>query len=323
VSAPFVAVVGTVNLDTIVTADGGRLESLGGILYNAIPLGALLENTGLRVKLFGRLGAEHREQAIRLLAPFPAVDATTLIADPGGTNRSLLDYSSGAERREVVEMRVAELSVDDLHGAAGARAVLVNMISGRDVTRETLAEIRRRSRAEFLLDVQALARTFESPRRPRVVPHFREWCGLFDVVRGNEEEIAYFGGVPGDASAAVVRILGAGAKEVLATRGERGAWRATLRAGRLERLEVPPDRWEEAADPTGCGDSFLAGVCAGRVTGMNPLAACRLGSYVAARVAGLSGLGSLVALRGIGARAAERPEWAALAARRALPGARG
>jgi sugar/nucleoside kinase (ribokinase family) len=314
VSAPFVAVVGTVNLDTIVTAEGRRLESLGGILYNAIPLGALLENTDLRVKLYGRLGREHREQAIRLLEPFPAVDATTLIADPAGTNLSLLDYSGGGERREEVEMRVAPLSADDLRGAADARAVLVNMISGRDVAQETLGELRRRSRAEFLLDVQALARTFETPRRPRVVPQFRQWCRLFEVVRGNEEEIAHFGGAPGDAGAAAERILEAGAEEVLATRGGRGAWRATRGSGRVEWVEIPPDPWEPAHDPTGCGDSFLAGVCAGRVTGMDSLAACRLGSYVAARVAALSGLGSLVALRGIGARAAERqPEWAALA----------
>jgi sugar/nucleoside kinase (ribokinase family) len=192
--------------------------------------------------------------------------------------------------------------------------VLVNMISGRDVERETLRLLRRRSHAEFLLDVQALARTFEMPRRPRIVQHFREWCALFDVVRGNEEEIAHFGGVPGDAVAAAERILDAGVAEVLATRGGRGAWRATRRGGRVERVEVAPDPWEPAHDPTGCGDAFLAGVCAGRVTGMDPSAACRLGSYVAARVAALSGLGSLVALRGIGARAAERqPEWAALA----------
>jgi len=314
VSAPFVAIVGTVNLDTIVTADGRRVESLGGILYNAIPLAALLERTGVGVKLFARLGAEHREQAIRLLSGFPAVDATTLVADPAGTNLSLLDYSAGGERREVVEMRVSPLEPRDLRGAAAARVLLVNMISGRDVGRETLAGLRRASAATFLLDVQALARTFDSPRRPRVVRHREEWCRLFDVVRGNEEEIAYFGGHPDDPVAAAERILADGVSEVIATRGEQGAWHATRRGSRVEVVTVPPDPWAPAQDPTGCGDAFLAGVCVGHVLGLSPLEAARLGSYTAARVAALSGLESLLALRGIGGEAAARdPAWATLA----------
>jgi sugar/nucleoside kinase (ribokinase family) len=314
-SRPFVAVIGTVNLDTIVTADGRRLESLGGILYNAIPLGALLESTGISVKLFGRLGPEHREQAIRMVEPFSAVDATTLVADPGGTNLSLLDYSRGGERREEVEMRVKSLSPEDLLGAEGARAVLVNMISGQDVTRETLGELRRASSADFLLDVQALARTFATPRRVRVVPHRTEWCRVFDVVRGNEEEIAHFGGVPNDTAKAAEQILREGPREVLATRGERGSWRASLGPGGLTRVEVPPDPWQPAADPTGCGDAFLAGVCAGRVVGLDPVTACRLGSYAASRVAGLSGIESLGELRSLAAEAVDRdPAWSALAA---------
>jgi sugar/nucleoside kinase (ribokinase family) len=316
VSAPFVAVVGTVNLDTIITAEGRRLESLGGILYNAIPLAALLENTGVLVKPWARLGPEHREWALRLLEPFPAVDARTLIADPNGTNRSVLDYSEGGERREEVSMRVAALSPDDLLGTIPARAVLVNMISGRDITPETLAAIRRRSGAHFLLDVQALARTFDTPRRPRIVPHREEWCRLFDVVRGNEEEIAHFGGVPEDATAAAERILRSGVGQVITTRGEKGSWHAVLVDDRLAVVDVPPDPWEPTKDPTGCGDSFLAGVCAGRVVGMSPAAAVRLGSFTAGKVAALSGLESLGALRGIGEEAARRdPEWAALALR--------
>ena len=76
---------------------------------------------------------------------------------------------------------------------------------------------------------------------------------------------------------------------------------------------MQPDPRTRADDPTGCGDAFLAGVCAGLVTGLDGVEACRLGSYAAARVAALSGLESLTALRGLGAAAARRkPEWAAL-----------
>ena len=46
VTAPrTVAVVGTVNRDHIVDAAGGHSVSLGGILYNTLVLGALLDGT--------------------------------------------------------------------------------------------------------------------------------------------------------------------------------------------------------------------------------------------------------------------------------------
>ncbi len=325
----FVAVVGTVNLDSIVTADGARHESLGGILYNGIVLGHLLEGTGIRVRLCARLGAEHREEALRLLADVPAVDPSGLIADPGGTNVSHLDYSQGPERVEWVEFRVAPLVPKDLAGIESARAILVNMISGRDLTPATVRVFRECSPALFLLDVQALVRSAEKPRRTRPVSGWQEWCSLFDVVRGNECEIKYLCNSSDSLDEALRRILEAGAGEVLATRGAAGSLRATLEKERLdgershserlreERLhieEIPAVRCERPLDPTGCGDAYLAGVCAARVLGLAPDVAPHLGSYVASRVVALRGLAELAALRGIREEAAAAdPRFAPLA----------
>jgi sugar/nucleoside kinase (ribokinase family) len=302
VSAPFVSVVGTVNHDRIVTADGRHLESLGGILYNAVPLAALLEGTGVRVRLHGRLGAEHRREAERLLAPFPLADASGLIADGAGTNASFLDYSGPGDRVERVELRVAPLSGEDLAGVAGAKAVLVNMVSGRDLSRETAARLRRACAARFFLDVQALTRTNDAPRRPRAVPDWREWCACFDVIRGNEVEICHFAGLPGDVAGAMRRILDAGADEVLVTRGEEGSLRAGRGRTEVEKLDAFPSA--AGSEVTGCGDSFLAGVCAGWVLGLSGMRAASLGSWTAAQMADLAGLDAARALRGLRLRAA-------------------
>jgi sugar/nucleoside kinase (ribokinase family) len=310
----FVAVAGTVNLDSIVTADGARRESLGGILYNCVVLGHLLEGTGIRVRLCARLGAEHREEALRLLADVPAVDPSGLIADAGGTNVSHLDYSQGPERIEWVEFRVPPLVPKDLAGIESARAILVNMISGRDLTPVTVRVFRECSSALFLLDVQALVRSAEKPRRTRAVSGWQEWCPLFDVVRGNELEIKYLCDSPDSLDEALRRILEAGAGEVLATRGAAGSLRATLAEERLRTEEVPAVRCERPLDPTGCGDAYLAGVCAARVLGLAPDVAPHLGSYVASRVVALRGLAELAALRGIREEAAAAdPRFAALA----------
>lgn len=304
--APFVAVVGTVNHDVIVNPDGRVHDSLGGILYNAIPLAALLEGTGVRVRTFGRLGKEHRAEAAARLAPFPAASAQDLIVDANGTNLSRLDYRGGADRVETVEMRVAPLSASDLAPVAAGAAVLVNMISGRDVEREVLADLRARSTGLFFLDVQALARTTDTPRRSRIVPDGPDWAAGFDVVRGNEDEIAHLGGTPGDPRTAAKRLLDAGAGEVLVTRGKNGAWRFDGSGSET----VPAFPCANPVDPTGCGDAFLAGVVAGRVRGLEASVAARLGAYVASRVAGLSGLESFTELKGLGEAArAHVPGW--------------
>lgn len=308
-----VAVVGTVNRDVIVGRDGTRHESLGGILYNAIPLAALLQGSGIAVRPVGRLGADDLEEARDLLAPFPGIDPSGLRADPSGTNLSLLDYSHGGERVEEVRCRVAALDEADLAPARGARAWLVNMISGRDLTAETLGRLRARENGLFLLDIQALARTTDTPRRSRTVPEFAAWSRLFHVVRGSEVEVAHFGGSPGDPGAAAARILAAGAGEVLATRGERGArrWTSSVPGGpAAQESAFPAVACPRPVDPTGCGDAFLSAVCAGRVLGLAPEEAVRLGTYVGSRVLGLSGLESLTALRDLRAEAAAfEPRW--------------
>ncbi len=306
----FVAVVGTVNRDVVIAPDGSVRESLGGILYNAIPLAALLEGTGIRVRPLGRLGREDRAEAMDLLAPFPAIDAGTLIEDPAGTNLSRLDYSGGGERVEEVRMRVRALDDADLGAGRGALAWLVNMISGADVTVQTLARVRAGEPGRFLLDIQALARSPDTPRRPRTVEDFAAWSRLFHVVRGSEAEVSCFGGVPGDLRAAVRRILDAGAREVIATRGERGA-RAWIPAPEGPReTSVPAGPCERPVDPTGCGDAFLSAVCAGRVLGLDDRESLRLGAFTGSRVLGLSGLQSLVALRDLREEALDyEPAW--------------
>jgi sugar/nucleoside kinase (ribokinase family) len=314
-SVPFVAIVGTINRDVIRTPAGRTHESLGGILYNALTLGALLEGTGIGVRPVGRLGAEDRDAARRLLAAFSCVDPDGLIVDGSGTNSCVLEYDEAGGRREEVALRVDPLHPRDLAPLLGARAVLVNMISGRDVTPSTLAPLRRATDARFFLDVQALARTLESPRVPRPVPAWREWCALFDVVRGNELEIAHFAGERRDEARAVAALLDAGPSEVLVTRGASGGtryWRdGSVRAETYEAWPAP-----EATDTTGCGDAFLSGVCAAHAFGMAPDAALRLGAYVAAEVACLAGLESMRRLAGVRDRAREADSRLA-----ALPGA--
>jgi sugar/nucleoside kinase (ribokinase family) len=309
---PFVAVLGTVNRDVIVDGSGARRESLGGILYNAIALGALFQGKGISVRPIGRLGAADRREAIDILSAFPSIEADALIEDPAGTNLSILDYRDDAsgDRVERVEMRVPPLGDADLQAARGGVACLVNMTSGRDVEREVLARFRAAERGLFVLDVQALARTRGVPRAPRLVPDFESWSAIFPIVRGSESEIAHFGGDVEDVAASAGRILDAGAREVIVTRAELGGSCYRTERGARTRIDYGAVPCARPVDPTGCGDTFLSGVCAARVLGFPADESLRLGAFVASRVIGLAGLEELCALRTIVDEAiAFEPAW--------------
>ena len=94
-------------------------------------------------------------------------------------------------------------------------------------------------------------------------------------------------------------------RALLVTRGERGSARVVRRARGLARKEFAARVSGPLVDPTGCGDSFLAGVVGARVLGLNPDASVRFGAWVAGRVATLRGLAALRSLAGLRQRAAE------------------
>jgi len=124
--------------------------------------------------------------------------------------------------------------------------------------------------------------------------------------------IAFGGGA--DLEDSLRRVLAAGPAEAIATLGEGGSLRA-FRSGEIAFQRIPAFPAPPPIDPTGCGDSYLSGLCAAAALGAVPADAPLLGAWTAARVAAVSGLEALVTLRGGRDRAArDEPRLAALAA---------
>lgn len=306
---PTIALLGTINFDRVVTERGETFESLGGILYNAMALAAIFDDAPVRVRIASRVGGEHLGEVRDLLGALASVDPRGLLVSPSGTNLSLLEYVGEGVRRERVELRAAPLTFDEVSFLADSDLILVNMISGQDIALADLRSLRKISSAHFFLDVQALARTLESPRVPRTVDDWREWAALFHTVRGNEAEVTAFAGGAPDSETAAWRILAAGAEVVLVTAGELGS--RVFCAG--DSPDDPP--WatsitayprEHCVDVTGCGDSYDAAYCAGRLARFSPIDAARFASFLGSEVAGVSGLPAIHRLRGVRSRAASQ-----------------
>ncbi len=125
---------------------------------------------------------------------------------------------------------------------------------------------------------------------PDLMPGVRAFLPHVDYLLPNEEQALMLSGASTPEGAATA-LLAEGPKGVIVTLGAAGSLVATA-AGltRVPALDVP------VVDTTGCGDAYCAGFAAGLLRGRDVLGAARLGTAVAARVAG--GLGSDAGLDG-------------------------
>lgn len=259
-----VTVIGTINRDTIVLPGGERRESFGGILYNVSALSGL-GGECLEVYPVCNLGYDVYDQVTGALKNYANVRLDGVIKVRRKNNHALLLIDETNEREEILKNRVPALSFAQIKPFLQADAVLVNFISGFDVTLGTLRRIRKNTDALIFADVHSFTlgvrrdgrRFLRTPRR------WREYLKLVDVVQCN---LAEFGVLSGKQlrSAREVRdfgsyILGLGPKALLVTLGAEGAV-MIYKQGKTRKLkECAGLKVRGFKDATGCGDIFTAG----------------------------------------------------------------
>ncbi|MER5623188.1 PfkB family carbohydrate kinase [Streptosporangium sp. NPDC002544] len=125
---------------------------------------------------------------------------------------------------------------------------------------------------------------------PDLMQGVRSFLPHVDYLLPNEEQALLMSGA-GSAEEAALALLGEGPSAVLVTLGADGSLIAEAEGvTRVPALDV------EVVDTTGCGDAYCAGFIAGLVDGRDVAGSARLGTALAARVAG--GLGSDAGLDG-------------------------
>jgi len=278
-------VIGTFVWDVIHGRDplSAPVEEWGGITYSLSAFDAALppewELVPL-VKVGDDLAPKAREflRGLRRLAP----DAQP-IAVPYRNNRVELYYTDSERRSEVLSGGIPGWSwlglsplVRDLD------ALYVNLISGFELDLPTAQLLRQHFAGPIYCDLHSLVLAVQSDglRTPRPLPGIAEWCGCFDLLQVNEDELAM---LAPDGMALAATALANGVRSLVVTLGARGIVHFTApgferlddlrrdapgaprvaRAGSLGALRTPlvPSRVAQVAgggDPTGCGDVWGA-----------------------------------------------------------------
>jgi hypothetical protein len=254
------------------------VEEWGGATYALSGLDAGLPDDWEIVPLM-KIGADlgHRAREFTRSLSRLASDAA-LVEVPYPNNRVELRYQSDERRTEILTGGVPGwtwLGLKPLLETAGLDALYINFISGWELDLETAQLIRQHFRGPIYCDLHMLVMAVQPSglRTPRPLPGVRDWCGCFDLLQVNEDEMAMMAPDPMTLAATA---LHAGTRCLMVTLGKRGAvYFAASDFDHLEDLRrprplgaavgpirtalVPAERViSDGGDPTGCGDVWGA-----------------------------------------------------------------
>jgi sugar/nucleoside kinase (ribokinase family) len=282
-----IALVGTINRDTIRTADGVETESYGGLLYSILALAEIV-TPGTRIYPIVNVGADMRAVVENMLAGYSSVRHDGIRIVPEKNTHCYLQYDDQGRKQETLLGGVPELTIDQIAPFLNVDAICFNFITGMELSLPVLQEVRRRASGRILMDLHSLTLGIDEARRRfwRVPPQWEAWTACADVVQMNEQEAALLHGAPLDGEADTRRfgeaVLRRGSKVVLVTRNRLGADAIfTNGTGAVEVHRSPPVPAGPARDETGCGDTFLMGFTWSLLKDGDPIAASRFAKTVA------------------------------------------
>ena len=277
------------------------VEEWGGITYSLSALDAALPDDWEIVPLM-KVGTDLAPRArqfigsLRRLAPDAA-----LVEVPYPNNRVELRYFSEERRTETLSGGVPGWNwpaLKPLLDSARLDAIYVNFLSGWELDLATAEELRRWFHGPMYADLHMLVMAVQADGLmvARPLSHVREWCGCFDLLQANEDEIAM---MAPDPMALAATAMHAGACCLSVTLGRRGAvyfaapgfhrlsdlpeTRRGGGTGPVRTALVPVEAVVSPADPTGCGDVWGATHFSRLLAGDSLEKAIRAAHHAAAR----------------------------------------
>lgn len=292
-----ITVIGHLCLDSIRHADGRVTESWGGIYFSLATLAHLLPPGDTVVPVFG-VGKNEHAKFMEHLASFPNVDTSGIFRMPGPTNSVSLSYDSPARRTEVSRDIPEPIPWKRIQPACDSDLILVNMISGFDLTLETLDEIRMRTREKqtpVFFDVHSLTLGLRhnAERFHRPVELWRRWLFMLHTVQMNAEEVSVLSPERYDEENLVKQALALNTHALSITRGGDGCSLFINNKKHIIRRDFAAAATGDTVDPTGCGDVFGAAYCAHLVHSGDIAGAVEYANTVAADKATISGSAEL------------------------------
>ncbi|MGD1046517.1 MAG: carbohydrate kinase family protein [Bacteroidota bacterium] len=239
-------------------------ESFGGIMFTLLTLANLMNERDCVQPVFG-VGQTDYEMLMEQLKPYKNIDVSGIFKFKGPTNQVQLFYQTNAETRIECSQNIsAPIPFNRIKPYLDGNGILINMISGADITLETLGYIRMEVREQgipihFDFHSLTLGTDQECKRFRRPITDWRRWCFMLNSIQMSEEEALGLSAERYDEKTLTNHLMTLMVETLLLTRGERGATVIVQDIHKkLTHKDIAGVSFGNAVDATGCGDVFGA-----------------------------------------------------------------
>lgn len=268
-------VIGEPCVDLIHKENGEIIHSYGGVLYSIISLSVLSGNNDSVYPLMN-IGEDEYENITNILKQYPKIklDGVNKVAHPTKkVHLFLSNYRSGKKAKiEHSQADTYTLPYESIEKyLPAADSMLINMISGVDISLDTLKKIRTDFKGFIHMDIHNLVMKTNSEgfREHTNLENWREWCTNTDTIQMNEYEIGVLSREKRNDYEIAEEILiniDKSITGVIVTKGKLGVSGFTrkekifgeIKFFDLDRFDVQAIENPHFVDTTGCGDVFAA-----------------------------------------------------------------
>ena len=283
-----IGVVGTFIRDRILPWQGQETRSIGGIFFTVSYLANLLDEAA-EIYPVCFVGEDFYDEVTGKLADCKNVAFDGIVKLPRDNTQVRLTYTRPQERDEVTTDPMPPLGSQHLDVLQDADAVIVNLITGQDVSLAGLHRFRQESDALIYLDFHshALGINSHGKRYYKKPADWRDWVRCVDVLQLNEMEARTLAGCSPQTPAEILvefgrEVLRLGPSVCHITLAEKGSYllfgdRENPFVKRLKAVHV-----DNVLDIIGCGDAFEAAYLVAFLSSGDVLEATRFAHSVAA-----------------------------------------
>lgn len=238
-------------------------RSYGGIAFAIAALANLMDEGDTITPVLG-VGQQDHAGFIEWLGQYPQVLTDGIFVLPGPTNEVHLFYDgANGGRTECSDHISPPIPFQAIKPFLPCDGILINMVSGFDISLETLDNIRMQIRDKgtpihFDFHALTLGIDKESKRFRRPLSDWRRWCFMLQSVQMSEAEAAGLAAERYTEEQLANQLMPLMVSGLVITRGERGATLIHQEHKKFHRYDEPGMQVPEPVDPTGCGDVFGA-----------------------------------------------------------------
>jgi sugar/nucleoside kinase (ribokinase family) len=241
-----------------------REESFGGIMYTLLTLANLMSERDCIQPVFG-VGQADYDTLMEQLKPYKNIDVSGIFKFKYPTNQVQLFYQKETQTRIECSQNVAPpIPFNRIKPYLDGDGVLINMVSGSDITLETLGYIRMEVRERdipihFDFHSLTLGTDLEFKRFRRPLTDWRRWCFMLNSIQMSEEEALGISAERYDEKSLINHLMSLMVETLLVTRGERGVTVTVQNIHKkLTHKDIAGVSLGTTVDATGCGDVFGA-----------------------------------------------------------------